>query len=106
MQRWRSPPAHPGRKPGDASLASRTLERYAKWRSHVFVPGARGKDSPRVEGTKEEVTFTIDLVKVGGALKTRVRAPVVEGARREARHRRSAEPSAARSARAPTTRWR
>jgi len=60
-------------------LASRTLERYAKWRSHLYVPGARGKDSPRVEGTKDEVAFTIDLVKVRGSLKTRVRAPVSKG---------------------------
>ena len=60
-------------------LASRTLERYAKWRSHVYVPGTRGQDSPRVEGTKEEIAFTIDLVKIRGHLKTRVRAPVSKG---------------------------
>jgi hypothetical protein len=60
-------------------LAARTLERYAKWRSHIFVPGKRRRDSPRVEGTKNEVTFTIDLVKMSGHLKTRVRAPVTRG---------------------------
>ncbi len=59
--------------------AARTLERYAKWRSHLYVPGAQRKDSPRVEGSKEEVAFTIDLVKIGGHLKTRVRASVTKG---------------------------
>ena len=61
------------------TLAARTLERYAKWRSHLYVPGAQRKDSPRVEGTKDEVAFTIDLVKIRGNLKTRVRAPVSKG---------------------------
>src|SRR4051812_8730181 len=60
-------------------LAARTLERYAKWRSHTFVPAARGKESPRVEGTKSDVSFIIDLVKVSGNLRTRVRAPVTKG---------------------------
>jgi hypothetical protein len=60
-------------------LAARTLERYAKWRAHFYVPGARRKDSPRVEGTKDDVAFSIDLVKVRGNLKTRVRAPVSKG---------------------------
>jgi hypothetical protein len=60
-------------------VAARTLERYAKWRSHLFVPAPRRKESPRVEGTKNDVTFTIDLVKVSGILKTRVRAPVTKG---------------------------
>jgi hypothetical protein len=60
-------------------LAARTLERYAKWRSHFYVPAARGNESPRVEGTKNDVSFTIDLVKVKGHLKTRVRAPVTKG---------------------------
>jgi hypothetical protein len=60
-------------------LAARTLERYAKWRSHLYVPGAQRKDSPRVEGTKDDVAFTIDLVKIRGNLKTRVRAPVSKG---------------------------
>ena len=60
-------------------LAARTLERYAKWRSHLFVPAPRGKESPRVEGTKSEVAFTIDLVKISGHLRTRVRAPVTKG---------------------------
>src|SRR3954451_10071233 len=59
--------------------AARTLERYATWRDHTFVPAARRKESPRVEGTKNEVAFTIDLVKVSGILKTRVRAPVAKG---------------------------
>ena len=61
------------------TLAARTLERYAKWRSHLYVPGAQRKESPRVEGTKDEVAFTIDLVKIRGNLKTRVRAPVSKG---------------------------
>lgn len=60
-------------------LAARTLERYAKWRSHLFVPGPRRKESPRVEGTKNDVAFTIDLVKIRGHLRTRVRAPVTKG---------------------------
>jgi hypothetical protein len=60
-------------------LAARSLERYARWRSHAFVPAPRGKESPRVEGTKGEVAFTIDLVKVSGHLRTRVRAPVTKG---------------------------
>lgn len=61
------------------TLAARTLERYAKWRSHLYVPGAQRKDSPRVEGTKDDVAFTVDLVKIRGNLKTRVRAPVSKG---------------------------
>jgi hypothetical protein len=60
-------------------VAARTLERYAKWRSHLYVPGARRKESPRVEGTTNDVAFTIDLVKIKGHLKTRVRAPVTKG---------------------------
>jgi hypothetical protein len=56
--------------------AARTLERYAQWRSHLYVPAARAKESPRVEGTKGDVAFTIDLVKISGHLKTRVRARV------------------------------
>lgn len=61
------------------TLAARTLERYATWREHVFVPGARRKESPRVEGTTSDVPFTIDLVKINGHLRTRVRAPVTKG---------------------------
>ena len=60
-------------------VASRTLERYAQWRSHLYVPAARSKESPRVEGTKNDVSFTIDLVRVSGNLKTRVRVPVTKG---------------------------
>jgi hypothetical protein len=60
-------------------VAARTLERYAKWRAHLYVPGASRKESPRVEGIKNEVAFTIDLVKIKGHLKTRVRAPVTKG---------------------------
>ena len=60
-------------------LAARSLERYSRWRSHLFVPAPRGQESPRVEGTKGDVTFTIDLVKVAGHLRTRVRAPVTKG---------------------------
>lgn len=61
------------------TLAARTLERYAKWRSHLYVPGVQPKESPRVEGTKDDVAFTIDLVKIRGNLRTRVRAPVSKG---------------------------
>jgi hypothetical protein len=60
-------------------VAARTLERYARWRSHLFVPGARRNESPRVEGTKGEAAFTIDLVKIRGQLRTRARAPVTKG---------------------------
>lgn len=60
-------------------LAARTLERYAKWRSHLFVPAPRGKESPRVEGTKSDVSFIVDLVRISGHLRTRVRAPVTKG---------------------------
>lgn len=60
-------------------VASRTLERYATWRSHSYVPAPRRKESPRVEGTKDDVAFTIDLVKIAGSIKTRVRAPVTKG---------------------------
>ncbi len=60
-------------------LAARSLERYAKWRAHRFVPAARGNESPRVEGTKSDVLFSIDLVKVKGHLRTRVHAPVLKG---------------------------
>ncbi|HSO34785.1 MAG TPA: hypothetical protein VLT33_19760 [Labilithrix sp.] len=60
-------------------LAARSLERYASWRSHVFVPAVRGKESPRVEGTKGDVAFTVDLVRISGHLRTRVRAPVTKG---------------------------
>ena len=59
--------------------AARTLERYARWRSHAFVPAPRGNESPRVEGTKSDVSFTVDLVKISGHLRTRVRAPVAKG---------------------------
>lgn len=59
-------------------MAARTLERYAKWRAHMFVPGKGRKDSPRVEGTKNDVSFTIDLVKISGHLRTRVRAAVTK----------------------------
>ena len=60
-------------------LAARTLERYATWRSHLFVPAPRGAESPRVEGTKNSVAFTVDLIKISGHLRTRVRAPVTKG---------------------------
>jgi hypothetical protein len=60
-------------------LTARTLERYAQWRSHLFVPAPRGKESPRVEGTKGSVSFIVDLVKISGSLRTRVRAPVSQG---------------------------
>ena len=60
-------------------LANRTLERYAKWRAHLFVPAPRGKESPRVEGTRGDVSFIVDLVRISGHLRTRVRAPVTKG---------------------------
>jgi hypothetical protein len=43
------------------------------------VPAPRRNESPRVEGSVGEVAFTIDLVKVSGRLKTRVRAAVTKG---------------------------
>lgn len=60
-------------------LAARALERYAQWRSHLYVPGRRRKQSPRVEGVKNETAFTIDLVRIKGQLRTRVVAPVRKG---------------------------
>ena len=59
--------------------AARSLERYAQWRSHLYVPGKRRKESPRVEGVKNEIAFTIDLVRIKGNLRTRVTAPVSKG---------------------------
>lgn len=59
--------------------AARALERYAQWRSHLYVPGAQRSDSPRVEGVKNEVAFVIELVRVRGQLRTRVTAPVSKG---------------------------
>jgi hypothetical protein len=60
-------------------LAARTLERYAKWRAHLFVPAPRRGQSPRVEGVERDVAFTVDLVRIAGRLRTRVRAPVRKG---------------------------
>lgn len=60
-------------------LAARTFERYARWRSHQYVPAPRGSASPRVEGTKDEITFIMDLVRVRGHVRTRVSAPVAKG---------------------------
>ncbi len=60
-------------------VARRTFERYATWRAHRFVPAARGEASPRVEGTKDDVAFTMDLVRVRGHVRTRVAAPVLKG---------------------------
>lgn len=60
-------------------LASRALQRYASWRKHQFVPATRTSRSPRVEGTKDDVSFTIDLLKVSGHIRTRVCAPVTKG---------------------------
>ncbi|MBX3188847.1 MAG: hypothetical protein KF819_17645 [Labilithrix sp.] len=60
-------------------LAARALERYAKWRQHQFVPASRHARSPRVEGAKNDVSFTIDLVRVSGHVRTRVCAPVTKG---------------------------
>jgi hypothetical protein len=60
-------------------LAARALQRYAKWRQHEFVASTRASPSPRVQGTKDEVSFTIDLVRVSGHVRTRVCAPVTKG---------------------------
>lgn len=60
-------------------LAARTLQRYAEWRAHLYVPGKQRKQSPRVEGVKNAIGFTIDLVRVKGHLRTRVTAPVAKG---------------------------
>lgn len=60
-------------------IAARTLERYAQWRSHRYVPAPRSGASPRVEGTKDDVAFAIDLVRVRGHVRTRVCADVAKG---------------------------
>ncbi|MBS2019744.1 MAG: hypothetical protein JST00_43175 [Deltaproteobacteria bacterium] len=60
-------------------VAARTFERYARWRSHVYVPAARGSASPRVEGTKDAIGFTLDLVRVRGHIRTRASAEVAKG---------------------------
>ena len=62
-------------------LASRSLAAYATSRRHVFVPAPdapRGA-SPRVEGKRDEVAFTIDLYKRRDIVRTRVSANVVCG---------------------------
>lgn len=62
-------------------LASRSLAAYATSRRHVFVPppdAPRGA-SPRVEGRRDEVAFTIDLYKLRDVVRTRVSANVVCG---------------------------
>lgn len=56
--------------------ASRALERYATWRAHAYVPAPSAAQSPRVEGTRGDVAFTIDVVKISGRIETRVRARV------------------------------
>jgi hypothetical protein len=62
-------------------LASRSLATYATSRRHVFVPPPetpRGA-SPRVEGKRENVAFTIELYKLRDIVRTRVSANVVCG---------------------------
>lgn len=59
--------------------AAKALERYAQWRQHRYVPGKKRRESPRVEGVKNEIAFTIDLVRVKGHLRTRVTAAVAKG---------------------------
>jgi|GEM_PF-3585279 len=60
-------------------VAARSFEQYARRRSHRFVPAPRGGQSPRIEGAKDDVPFTVDFVRVSGAVRTRIRAPVVKG---------------------------
>lgn len=60
-------------------MAARTFERYARWRSHTYVPAPRGSASPRVEGTKDEIAFALDLVRVRGHVRTRATAAVAKG---------------------------
>lgn len=62
-------------------LASRSLAAYATSRRHLFVPAPetpRGA-SPRVEGKRDEVAFSIDLFKRRDIVRTRVSANVVCG---------------------------
>lgn len=61
--------------------ASRVFAAYATSRRHVFVPPPdrpRGA-SPRVEGERENVRFSIDLYKLRDIVRTRVSATVVTG---------------------------
>jgi hypothetical protein len=64
------------------SVASRALDRYAQSRGLVFVPAPsvpRGA-SPRVLGAKDGVSFSVELYRLGGELRTRVSASVVRRA--------------------------
>jgi hypothetical protein len=62
-------------------LAARALAAYATSRRHVFVPApAQSKSaSPRVEGERENVRFSVDLYKPREVVRTRVSAVVVTG---------------------------
>jgi hypothetical protein len=75
-------------------VAARTLERYAISRGHRFYAGER-REGPRAVGAKAEVAFTIDLCKLGGALRTRVAAAATTGsAPRLSIFQRTARPAA------------
>lgn len=61
------------------AAAARTLERFARWRSHVYVPARTKHDSPRVTGAQDGVPFTVDVVRANGSLRTRVVAHAPKG---------------------------
>ncbi|MBX3210246.1 MAG: hypothetical protein KF764_34760 [Labilithrix sp.] len=63
------------------SVASRALDQYARSRGLVFVPPPatpRGA-SPRVVGSKEDVPYVVDLVRLGGEMRTRISATAPRG---------------------------
>ncbi|MBX3211536.1 MAG: hypothetical protein KF850_05845 [Labilithrix sp.] len=63
------------------SVASRALDRYAQSRGGVFVPppaSPRGA-SPRVVGTQDDVPYVVELVRLGGEVRTRLTATPPRG---------------------------
>jgi hypothetical protein len=62
-------------------MAARSFAAYATSRRHLFVPAPdkpRGA-SPRIEGERDDVRFTIELYKLREMVRTRVSANVVYG---------------------------
>ncbi|MBX3264405.1 MAG: hypothetical protein KIS78_05795 [Labilithrix sp.] len=63
------------------SVASRALDRYAQSRGVVFVPppsSPRGA-SPRVVGAKDDVPYVVELLRLGGEVRTRLTATPPRG---------------------------
>ncbi|OJY20593.1 MAG: hypothetical protein BGO98_04710 [Myxococcales bacterium 68-20] len=63
------------------SAASRALDRYARSRGLVFVPpptSPRGA-SPRVVGTKDDVAYAVELVRLDDEVRTRISATATRG---------------------------